>query len=160
MGSYDGGGAHLIRRTRATAQTSILIGIRFPAVPMRLVLTLLAALVLSVRPSAAQIVTGGAASGVFGQPSFTARELPFFTDVEPGGVVADARRGLLYVSDPARNRVLRYDTRTAPATHGPASGVLGQPGFASGTPATSRTGMNGPGALALDASGRLYVADG
>ncbi len=127
---------------------------------MRCSVWLLAALALPSVPASAQIATGGAASGVFGQPTLTSREAPPLVSMIPGGVAADARRGLLYVSDPERNRVLRYDTRTALGTHGPASAVLGQPDFSSGMRATSQTGMNEPGALAVDASGRLYVADG
>ena len=79
----------------------------------------------------------------------------------PAGVAVDAQ-GNLYVADSDNNRVLEYN---APLTSGQAaSRVFGQGGnFTTGAAnngGVSANSLDGPGFMALDALGNLYVADG
>ncbi len=70
---------------------------------------------------------------------------------------------ILYIADSGNNRVLgyQYTTQLTPGSY--ADVILGQPDRFSnlpGGPATVRTtGLNGPTAVAVDASGNVYVAD-
>jgi sugar lactone lactonase YvrE len=75
----------------------------------------------------------------------------------PEGVAVDTADNL-YVVDQGNNRVLGF---LAPiTTNQNASGVFGQPDFATGTAGTTATNMNTPVAAAVDpVSGNLYVAD-
>ena len=63
--------------------------------------------------------------------------------------------GGLFVADYRNNRVLFYGSV---AEGGPAAAVLGQPDFHGSAPATSRSGLNGPVAVAVGA-GRMAVVD-
>src|SRR5579885_114999 len=66
----------------------------------------------------------------------------------------------VYVADTSNNRVLGYASISALVNGGPASLVIGQPDFFStSVPGTSATTLSGPKAVAVDASGNLYVAD-
>ena len=68
-------------------------------------------------------------------------------------------QGRLWVADYFNNRVLRYDNPSTKGNGGGADGVLGQPNFTSGNPGASATGLKSPYDVALDAQGRLWVAD-
>ena len=114
----------------------------------------------------APLVSGAAASRVFGQPDMYSN---FFdpgpspsTLFGPIGVALD-RSGNLYVADAGYNRVLEYD---APLENTPAAQiadrVYGQPDLYSGTPnngGLNASSLRHPTGLALDAAGNLYVAD-
>src|SRR5208282_5355163 len=117
---------------------------------------------------------GGPANLVFGQGgSFTSNfpnngGINANTMAGPGGIAVDAD-GNLYVSDPSNQRVLEYNTPLT-STAIPGSGdttadqVFGQGGsFTSNTwnnGGLSASSLSGPGRLAVDASGDLFVADG
>jgi sugar lactone lactonase YvrE len=76
----------------------------------------------------------------------------------PGGLAFDSS-GNIWVTDDANNRVLRFN---APFTNGePASMVLGQANFTSGSAATPPTAssLNSPSSVAVDSSGSVWVAD-
>jgi DNA-binding beta-propeller fold protein YncE len=111
-------------------------------------------------PHAGAFSNGQAASLVLGHPTFTesgqvvARRLRL-----PSSVAVDPTTGAVFVADSANNRVLRFDSQTALANGAPADGVLGQSSFTSNTHATSAQGMYYPAGVAVDASGRLWVAD-
>ncbi len=66
--------------------------------------------------------------------------------------------GNIYVSDNVNNRVLQFKP---PFSNGmSASLVIGQPDFTTGTPsASTQNGLAGPGGLAFDGSGNLWVVD-
>ena len=79
--------------------------------------------------------------------------------------------GNLWFTDPANNRVLRYPAANLTGNSPAADLVLGQPDFSSKDPLIAgtvllppvqqrKTGMYQPAALAMDAAGRLFVADG
>ena len=112
----------------------------------------------------APLATDMAASRVLGQPDFT-HKTPNNRGVSatslwaPSGLGLDAR-GNLSVADYLNNRVLAYD---APLITGmAASGVVGQPDFNSNAfnnGGSSASSLASPAAVALDALGRLYVAD-
>lgn len=82
---------------------------------------------------------------------------------EPSGVAIDMANGKLYVADALNNRVLRFSypiTGTSPT----AERVFGQTTFTNGNanagePNASASTLSAPGAVAVDASGRLWVAD-
>ena len=72
----------------------------------------------------------------------------------PAGVVVDAM-GSLYIADSGNHRIRRVDADTEVITTVAGSGT---PGFTGdGGPATSAS-LRGPGAIALDASGNLFIS--
>ncbi|MBI3071966.1 MAG: beta-propeller fold lactonase family protein [Deltaproteobacteria bacterium] len=79
--------------------------------------------------------------------------------VNPNGLAVDSVRGLLFVSDAYRHRVVIHET--AALTSGQAAkSVLGQADLFSSGVGTSATRMNGPSGLSYDpGSQRLFVAD-
>jgi sugar lactone lactonase YvrE len=108
-------------------------------------------------------VNGQPAAAVVGQTDFSAtvEELSATGLVEPRGVAADSTRRKLYVVDNEGHRVLRYDLDEAMAGSPTAEAVFGQADMTSDEnpgPPTAAS-MDYPGGLALDAAGRLYVAD-
>jgi hypothetical protein len=78
-------------------------------------------------------------------------------------VTAFDSSGNLWVADTNNNRVLEFPAAnlvsTSSSTFGQASVAIGQPSLASGTAATSQTGLNNPLGIAIDSSGNLWVAD-
>jgi hypothetical protein len=111
-------------------------------------------------------MNGEAASLVIGQSSFTtATAATTQTGLEyPWGLVFDSH-GNLWVADYLNSRVLEYVPGTFPCTSGqfctdmPATLVLGQSSWATGTPATSQTGLYDPRGLSFDSHGNLWVSD-
>ncbi len=115
----------------------------------------------------APVTNGKAASLVIGQPDFTSTKCnggaaspTAATLCRPWTVALDGAGGL-YVADLSNNRVLEY---TAPSSSHPnAAHVFGQANFVSsscnkgGTP--SAASLCEPTAMALDATGRLFIAD-
>ena len=110
---------------------------------------------------AATLPNGANANGVLGQANFTSNitnGTKRYRMCAPSGVFVDAG-GRLWVTDAGNNRVLRFDNAASKANGANADGVLGQTSFIGDSEATSQNGMFGPSALAVDASGRLWVAD-
>lgn len=101
---------------------------------------------------------GMLASIVIGQADFT-HSSPATTQTGlnyPTGLGFDTS-GDLWVAEFNNNRVLMFKP---PFTIGMlASLVIGQTTFATGTPATTQTGLHGPYGLSFDASGNLWVPD-
>jgi sugar lactone lactonase YvrE len=110
--------------------------------------------------SAAVKSNGANADGVLGQVNFTSNMWATAQNrmKNPLAAVADSS-GRLWVSDRGNNRVLRFDNAASEDNGAYADGVLGQPNFSNGTPATSASRMNGPSGVFLDLYGRLWVAD-
>lgn len=76
----------------------------------------------------------------------------------------DPTNGRLYVADTSNNRVLSWSNPQSFTNGAAADIVLGQPDFTSNQPnlgnaAPSSQSMSGPRSVAVDPSGRLYVAD-
>ncbi len=116
--------------------------------------------------NASNLSTGAAASGVLGQPSFTtsASSLSRTGLDAPSGLTVDLT-GTLWVTDPTAHRVLRWDAAATLPPGAPASGVLGQATFTSGSQnGVTASAFKFPMALAVEHSGstpvRLWVADG
>jgi uncharacterized protein (TIGR03437 family) len=98
---------------------------------------------------------------VLGQPNFTTKiqQASAATMSAPRGVVLFSN-GSLAVSDSDDNRVLIFRRPGADFSSGQAAQVvLGQQNFESTAPSSTQAGLNGPRALAVDTSDRLYVAD-
>jgi sugar lactone lactonase YvrE len=107
-------------------------------------------------------VIGEPASLVLGQPTFNTNinNDPCYSGpacmLSPTGLAFD-KSGNLWVSDGSDNRILRFDH---PFTNGEeASLVIGQPDFLTITEKTTGAGLWGPGGIAFDKSGNLWVAD-
>jgi sugar lactone lactonase YvrE len=123
----------------------------------------LIAIILSGLASAAQAqwTNGQAADLVLGQSMFTTNT----PGMGPSGMYAptdveiDPWTGKLFVADIANNRVLRWPNVTALFSGMPAEAVLGQTNFDSVSAAAAPNRMNFPTAIAIDAEGRLWVAD-
>ncbi|MCB1130971.1 MAG: hypothetical protein KDN05_07570, partial [Verrucomicrobiae bacterium] len=97
---------------------------------------------------------GTEADGVLGRNSL---ETPWFGSsshvaVEPFG-------GKLFVSDPSKNRVLRFASARSLQENSAPEAVLGQPDFTTTSGGTSSAKMDGPTALAADSLGNLWVVD-
>jgi streptogramin lyase len=106
---------------------------------------------------------GQAASLVLGQPDFVTNAIAPVSATSlhsPSGVVADAS-GNVWVVDHLNYRVLQFK---APFTNGQAASVvLGQPDLTTNTQnngGRTASSLGGPNAVAMDASGNLWVADG
>ena len=152
--------------------SSILIRPR-PAGPFarsrRSVAGLLALLALSLAPQAqGQFANGQAASLVVGKTCFTYGYVnsPCVTAGDlalPGAVAVSPSTGKVYVADTQNYRVLRYASAAAWTNGQPAERVFGQADFASNRPnrgtQVSASTLSAPYGLAVDAAGRLYVAD-
>jgi sugar lactone lactonase YvrE len=109
------------------------------------------------------------ADTVQGQPNFTVNNTnnALMTAAnqldQPYGLAVDAHTGRLFVADTNNNRVLSWPNAAARANGQAADLVIGQPNFISHTANTngiSGNSLNFPTGVALDAQGRLYVADG
>ena len=98
------------------------------------------------------------ADTVLGQPNFTTSVDITTRDgmSAPDGIALDTF-GRLYVADRGNNRILIFDTPASGDTT--ADTLLGQPNYITATPTTTANGLRVPRGLAIDAAGRLYVAD-
>ncbi len=103
---------------------------------------------------------GQAANVVIGQPDFTTGFPGVTTDTLnfPADVAIDVEHGKLYIADGVNNRVLRY-TYPITANQPDAELVFGQPDFTSGASGTTKFTFSNPNGLAVDNTGRLWVAD-
>ncbi len=110
--------------------------------------------------SVSSLSNGAAAEAVLGQPDFNSTDGRTGPDGMswPAGIAVDAS-GRLWVADSVNYRVLRFDNASSKASGAGADGVLGQPDFTQNTPHTTQDGVNEPEDVAVDASGRLWVAD-
>jgi sugar lactone lactonase YvrE len=104
---------------------------------------------------------GALADGVLGQADFTSSGSATTQNglALPIGVYEDVS-GHLWVANFHNHRVLRYDNAASKANGAPADGILGQADFTSSGIATTQSGMDSPAGLTVDATGRLWVADG
>ncbi len=102
----------------------------------------------------ANAASGAGATAVIGQPDFVSSGGPSSNNklLSPSGVCTDAQ-GRLWVADPGKSRVTRYNTPLTSAPLDAPSGILGGTGGI--TPGT----MSQPHAVAVDPSGRLFVLD-
>lgn len=102
---------------------------------------------------------GAPADGVLGQINFTTRSNQTTTAGISAAFDVKVNQGRVYIADYFNHRILRHDAAASKANGAPADGVLGQPDFTSTGSALSATRLNSPEAVAVDPSGRLYVAD-
>lgn len=83
------------------------------------------------------------------------------TSIFQVGLLIDAGQNL-WVSDPNNHRVLRFPASALSSNNPTADLVLGQLEFntrATSTSRISKTALNSPSGMAMDAAGRIYVAD-
>ncbi len=111
---------------------------------------------------AADLVTGGSASLVLGQPDFTtnAAGAPAATTLlRPTRVAVDPGQRL-FVADAGNNRVLIYDNAASLTNGGAATSAIGQTDLNGAAAGLGVDRLDAPDGLAYDAaSQRLYVAD-
>jgi len=109
---------------------------------------------------ASALASGANASAVLGQPGFTTNTQNTTRSGMngPEAVLADAG-GRLWVADSNNSRVLRFDAAATRPNGANAGGVLGQPNFTTNAVVTTRKGMAYPHGMAVDSTGRLWVAD-
>ncbi len=107
-------------------------------------------------------LTSGTASRLFGQATFSSTPTVMVSastlSTNLGGVAVDSS-GRLWVADAGNNRVLEFDS---PLTSSVADRVFGQPAFnyrANNYNGLSASSLSQPKGVAVDGSGRLWVAD-
>lgn len=115
----------------------------------------------------APLTTNAAATLVLGQHDFTHSGAympsPRRLSGTVAAVVVDPLSGKLFAADTGNNRVLWWNSAAAVTRGQPADGVLGQADpfsndvNAGGT--LSSTTLNGPSAVAVDSTGKVWVAD-
>lgn len=114
----------------------------------------------------APVISGSAATVVFGQTNFTSRgvpQVPTSSSLAGPTAVAVDPSGKLYVAVPYDNRVLVF--ASAGASGAAATAVIGQPDFTTNTantgafPEASAISLAGAAGLAVDSHSSLYVAD-
>ena len=109
----------------------------------------------------AQWINGQNADLVLGQKDFVGNTPGLAADSLsfPVGVAIDPTSGKLFVADIGNDRVLRWGSVSLLVSGDPAEAVVGQPDFTTNGERTTQDGMDFPTDLAVDAEGRLYVAD-
>lgn len=106
--------------------------------------------------------SGTDADAVLGQADFTSRVSPGIgshSGFEKPVALAIDEAGNLWVADWDLHRILRFDDAVSLNGIVTADGVLGQSGLSTFTPGTTISSLSSPGGLAVDAAGRLWVAD-
>ncbi|MCB1204913.1 MAG: NHL repeat-containing protein [Verrucomicrobiae bacterium] len=128
---------------------------------MKRSLAFLLPIFLAAPAAADQFVDGQAADVVMGMANFTDITNNYFPGLLalPIGVTRDTVTGKVFVSDGNTNRILRYSSDAAARNGGDPEAVLGQPNFTSASAGTTRSTLDEPHGLHLDARGRLWVAD-
>ncbi len=105
---------------------------------------------------------GANADGVLGQPDFITTSTYRTTGNRysiPYNIVIDNATGKVFVGDYGANRILRFSS-TAAMTNGSApEAVIGQTNFTSTNNGTAADKLSANYGMAIDASGRLWVAD-
>ena len=128
-------------------------------------LRLLAGLALTTTAVCGKTIPNNAAADlVLGQVDFTSNLAPFPPNAAslngPSSVIVDPVTRKLFVADTGNFRVLRYANADALANGAQAEAVFGQALFTTRTTAvTSNQFGSNPGAIFLDAKGRLWVPD-
>lgn len=116
----------------------------------------------------ADLVNGQAARSVLGKPDFvTDGMLPASASTTGSveGLAVDPTSGKVFVADRDNNRILRFSATAAYQSGAAAEAVFGQADFVSneanrGDPSSpSAETLSDPRSLAVDSSGRLWVAD-
>jgi sugar lactone lactonase YvrE len=110
--------------------------------------------------SAATKLNGANANGVLGQAVFTTKGAADAANQmkAPQAVWVDAN-GNLWVADTGNHRVLKFPNAANLANGAAASVVLGQTAFGNDSIGNGANGMYYPSGVAVDAGGRLWVAD-
>ncbi|MFA5832901.1 MAG: fibronectin type III domain-containing protein [Bacteroidota bacterium] len=110
--------------------------------------------------NAAAKSNGSTPNGVLGQADYSSvtSGTSVSTMSAPWGVFFDVN-GRLWVADRGNSRVLRFDNAATKSNGADANGVLGQALFTTATFAKTQAGLGEPRGVAVDAAGRLYVAD-
>ncbi len=103
------------------------------------------------------LANGAPAEFAFGQLTFVDRTDFAANGITPVGLYLD-RRGRLWVTDPARHRVLMFEAASS-RTNWIADKIFGQPDAATVSRGTGRGKMDGPYDLCVDSADRLWVAD-
>lgn len=111
--------------------------------------------------NAAALADGALADRVIGQANFTgmAGGLSQSEFNFPQHLAIDAE-GTLFVADQGNHRVLIFRNAAELSGEVPADAVQGQEDFDSNSATLTPSGMNSPGGVGLDNSGRLIVGDG
>lgn len=112
--------------------------------------------------NAATISSGTAASGVLGQPNFTATTTILSVSGMnwPMSIALHEATNTLWVNDFGNQRILRFDNVSLKANGSAADGVLGTGDFTSiVTPGCSATRFNGIYQIYVNNAGDLWVAD-
>jgi len=108
------------------------------------------------------------ADRVYGQPDFATSSVlanqglanPTAATLNKPTQVALDSTGGLYVADRNNNRVVYYPPYTQTRANGPeAVRVLGQMGFTTSGSSTTASSFHGPGGVAVDTSGNVFVLD-
>lgn len=109
---------------------------------------------------AANLPDSSPASLVLGQEDFTGSGVATQQDnlFSPTAIALDAD-GNLYVADTENHRVLRFNAAATKNNGDDADAVFGQVNFNSAVAAAGTTGLSSPRGVAVDAEGRLWVAD-
>jgi sugar lactone lactonase YvrE len=109
------------------------------------------------------LANGAPADAVLGKPDFTTGtgggEPASQTNVFGVYGLAVSPDGALYAADTFASRVLRWDDAYNATNGAPADAVFGQSDFTTDTQGIGAAGLNIPEGIAVDANGRLYVAD-
>jgi sugar lactone lactonase YvrE len=110
--------------------------------------------------NASQKNVGDVADGVLGQVDFTSRVQGDAADRfnAPRGI-AVSTSGTLFVVSGLNHRVTYFRNASSKSFLTNSDGILGQPNYATDNPDTSDRKFRSPYGLAVDRSGRLYVAD-
>ena len=110
--------------------------------------------------STAALATGAAAEAVFGADDLSTVQSGQTANrfVNPAGISVDAA-GRLWVADNINNRVLMFLDASNRESGAAADGLLGAKTFEINPAGDAATQMRQPQDLALDAAGRLWVAD-
>jgi sugar lactone lactonase YvrE len=125
------------------------------------VLAIILMFMLTTAALALTITNGMSATIVLGQSNFTSSG-PSTTQtgmISPVGIYRDPTTGKLFVSDEGNHRVLRFATASSLINGSAAEAVLGQPDYTTNIITTTQSGMNIPDGIAMDSSGRLWLAD-
>lgn len=111
--------------------------------------------------SADALASGAAAEVVFGNDVFTSAVFGAAVNrlSNAGGIFLDFK-GRLWAADYGAHRVLMFEAACFRSSGNSADRVFGQPDFTTDTPGTTKAKMNIPFDICVDASDRLWVADG
>lgn len=109
--------------------------------------------------NASGLANGSSASGVLGQINFTSGGFDRSASRFSGPLaVAISQTGVLWVADTDNDRVLRFKNAATLANGASADSVLGQRDFVSRETLGEKRGVRSPSGLAVNTSGRLWVA--